>query len=214
MLGLSVFGIAGVGAAIMIDDLRQSHARTERALQDLAESAARYGDQEWWPARERITRASIAEDAPSGLSWLLSVGMGALAVGALVAAIVLAWRASRAYPTALFAHRARLERLATTWARVVRTETVGSRSTDDRLTHYELALELHYWPSSVPSGYRQGQREPLRCSVRWAIEAAAAGHVVPGVIFGLAYDRDAPDQVDAMIPQALVTLSGAMLPLR
>ncbi|RYZ64834.1 MAG: hypothetical protein EOP08_08175 [Proteobacteria bacterium] len=146
---------------------------------------------------------------------MLSSVIAALSLAGLLWGLWAAWKRHREFPARLASHHALVSRLGAAWARVVHCDVVGSRSSDDGITHYEVALELLGWLAE-PFGAgndREGPRGERPWSVRWVLDAGVVGHLVAGSYIGLTYDRIAPANTGTLFPQRLVTLPGAVLPL-
>lgn len=106
-------------------------------------------------------------------------------------------------------HEILMARLVSGWARILRSEIVGSRhGSEGGLTHYQLALELELWPGDE-AGYR-AVPTPVACTLHTDVDVALAGHIVPGTFFGMAYDSASTAR---LFPQCLVTMQGAVLPV-
>jgi hypothetical protein len=144
---------------------------------------------------------------------LLSLLVGSIGVLCGAAALVAMARSLRSRQTVfareLGEYEGLMARLATGWARILHSEIVGSRyGSEGVLTHYQLALELELWPRGE-AGYRVTPT-PITCTLHTDFDVALAGHIVPGTFFGVAYDSAS---TATMLPQCLITMQGAVLPV-
>ena len=140
------------------------------------------------------------------LTWrvILCGACGLSALGAFVAALK-SFPQERQERDAWFAAYAdHMRRAVTTWARVSQASIVGEvRGKRGVLLKYVLNVTLVPWHG----GRGLGWTEPVRLQV--TLSSTTAPHVVPGAYFGVVSDPEKP----WVVPQCVLTLQGAQLPL-
>ncbi|QDE94583.1 hypothetical protein BHS05_01085 [Myxococcus xanthus] len=99
-------------------------------------------------------------------------------------------------------HVEHVRRAILTWARITDSAIVEQvPNNDGRITHYLLDLHVTPWHPSNPA--------PRQVPLRLRVPVAHGPHVVPGAYLGVLSDPEAA----WVVPQSLLTLQGAQLPL-
>ncbi|MHA7632929.1 hypothetical protein [Corallococcus sp. M7] len=93
-----------------------------------------------------------------------------------------------------------LSRARLAWARVENAAILGSVQRNGVVKAHVLELDVIPWHEADPTA---------RVSLRVTVAAGTAGHVVPGAYLGVLSDPQEP----WAIPQCVLTLDGAQLPL-
>ncbi|WP_426756311.1 hypothetical protein [Myxococcus sp. Y35] len=126
-------------------------------------------------------------------------------IGGLLAWIFAALLFSQESKTRKRDEAARIEhvsRAILTWARITDSAIVEQvPDSKGRITHYLLDLHVTPWHLSHPS--------PRKVPLRLKVPVAHGPHVVPGAYLGVLSDPEAA----WVVPQSLLTLQGAQLPL-
>ncbi|MBN8226553.1 hypothetical protein JYK02_03415 [Corallococcus macrosporus] len=131
---------------------------------------------------------------------VVGVGIGLCGLAAVLNAARLLGREGAEHQRQRHLQAEHLRRARLTWARVEQAAIVGSVHRKGMVTGHELALDVVPWHAAGPTA---------RVSLRVTVSIGTAGHVVPGAYLGVLSDPQEPWAV----PQCVLTLDGAQLPL-